>query len=309
MESLLSEFYDWLLCEQGVMKHSIAVYRPVLRDLIMVCDGTITNEGVREFFRQGLQKHKPATLKFRKAVIHRLLHWLTEIRGLSEYEGVRRMVERLKLPRATSDRKALSEKAVRQWIRQPNIHTWKGLQDRVVLELLYCGLRIGEVVGLDKPDLDLEEGYAHIRHGKGDKERWVRLPQGALPVMGQYIANLLRAYPRQECLLPGTHGGRIGEVTLRRRLQSHAVAAGIGKQIPHILRHSCATHLSERGAPPLGIQKLLGHDDFNTTRRYLHLSRKLADTAIDDFHPRNEQQERLLEFMPTEGLEKVQNTY
>jgi site-specific recombinase XerD len=144
-------------------------------------------------------------------------------------------------------------------------------RDRTLLDVAYsCGLRLKELLGLQVRDIDSARMVLHIRHGKGQKERFVPLSARLIEV--------LRAYWRQgrpaTWLFPGFKprepltGGAVQRICRRT-----AQRAGLSKHVtPHTLRHSFATHLLEAGVDLLSVQALLGHSHFNTTAKYLHVS-------------------------------------
>ena len=144
-------------------------------------------------------------------------------------------------------------------------------RDRTLLDVAYsCGLRLQELLGLQVPDIDSARMVLHIRHGKGQKQRFVPLSPRLLEV--------LRGYWRERrpatWLFPGVKQAQplTGSAVLRI-CQRTAKRAGLSKRIsPHTLRHCFATHLLEAGVDLLSVQALLGHSHFNTTAKYLHVS-------------------------------------
>jgi len=143
--------------------------------------------------------------------------------------------------------------------------------DRMLLRTTYaCGLRIGEAVRLRVADLDSRRGVVVVRQGKGRKDRQV-------PLSGQLLSEL-RAYWRRcrprEWLFPRRHGpGHCSITALQRRVKRAVRTLGWSKRVSlHTLRHSYATHLLEAGVDVVTLQHLLGHNDLETTARYLHVS-------------------------------------
>lgn len=175
-------------------------------------------------------------------------------------------------------------------LRQPNPNTALGIRDRSMLELLYAtGLRVSELVNLTLNDLNLDIGYVRTK-GKGGKERIVPLGEKARLALWDYLNG-----PRRKLRLEG--GGAIlfigkGGKGLTRQgfwkiIKKHARAAGIKKRItPHMLRHSFATHLLERGADLRSVQSMLGHADIATTQLYTHVSREHLKKIHRQLHPR-----------------------
>jgi integrase/recombinase XerD len=157
------------------------------------------------------------------------------------------------------------------------------LRDRAILELLYAaGLRVSELTGLNVADLSLEAGRALVR-GKGDKERIVPLGQPAVAALQQYLqlgrpALARRASSRLFLSMRGQPLSRGWVWHLVKRSDQHAS--------PHKLRHSCATHMVERGADLRTVQTLLGHADIATTQVYTHLALGRLKAVHREHHPR-----------------------
>ncbi len=161
-------------------------------------------------------------------------------------------------------------------------------RDWAALELTYAGgLRIGELVGLDRRDVDLERRTVRV-HGKGNKQRVV--PFGA-PAGRALVAWLAR---REELLTDasgsalflGARGGRLDPRTLRASLHRLTARAGVKDLGPHGLRHSAATHLLEGGGDLRTVQELLGHSSMQTTQRYTHVTPERLRAAFTQAHPR-----------------------
>ncbi|HEY6446365.1 MAG TPA: site-specific tyrosine recombinase [Acidobacteriaceae bacterium] len=157
------------------------------------------------------------------------------------------------------------------------------LRDRAILELLYAaGLRVSELTGLNVADVSLEAGRALVR-GKGDKERLVPLGRTAVEAIEQYLkhgrsALANRASPR---LFVSARGGSVS-----RGWVWHLVKQSDHAASPHMLRHSCATHMVERGADLRTVQTLLGHADIATTQVYTHLALGRLKAVHRMHHPR-----------------------
>jgi integrase/recombinase XerC len=167
-------------------------------------------------------------------------------------------------------------------------------RDRAILELLYAaGLRIGELVGLNLADVDLQEGFARVR-GKGRKERIVPVGRPAREALRAYLDLRDGLHPGAanrpkdaEAIFLNRRGGRITTRSVSRIVLKHLMASGLGKKItPHGLRHSFATHLLNAGADLRAIQELLGHAQLRTTQRYTHVGLDKVLEVYDRAHPR-----------------------
>jgi integrase/recombinase XerC len=169
------------------------------------------------------------------------------------------------------------------------------LRDRAMLELFYAsGLRIGELVGLNLPDVDLGEGLTRVR-GKGGRDRIVPVGRKALEALRGYLEVREGFGPRgvaagrrdAGALFLSHRGSRITARSVSRIVLRHLVASGLGRKItPHGLRHSFATHLLDGGADLRAIQELLGHARLSTTQRYTHVGLDRVMAVYDRAHPR-----------------------
>lgn len=160
------------------------------------------------------------------------------------------------------------------------------LRDRAILELLYAGgLRVSEVTGLRTEDLSLDEGKVMVR-GKGDKERIVPLGRAAVVALEEYIREarpqLARARSADRSRLFLSVRGR----PLTRQWVWQLVKSADSHASPHMLRHSCATHMVEHGADLRTVQTILGHADISTTQVYTHLALGRLKTIHREHHPR-----------------------
>jgi len=165
-----------------------------------------------------------------------------------------------------------------------------GLRDRAMLEVFYAGaLRVTELVTLKLEDLKLELGYVLVR-GKGDKERIVPMGRAAQEVVQEYMrdARPVLAAGKSSPHLFITRGAR--GITRQRVWQMvNAASAQSRHASPHMLRHSCATHMVENGADLRTVQTILGHADISTTQVYTHLALDRLSKVYKQHHPRSKQ--------------------
>jgi len=162
------------------------------------------------------------------------------------------------------------------------------LRDRAMLEVFYAGaLRVSEMVAVKLEDLKLDFGYVLVR-GKGDKERIVPLGKSAQEILAEYMRHSRPALcgERTSPLLFLGRGGR--KLTRQRVWQMvRAASSGMGRNAsPHMLRHSCATHMVENGADLRTVQTILGHADIATTQVYTHLALDRLKSVYQKHHPR-----------------------
>jgi integrase/recombinase XerC len=185
----------------------------------------------------------------------------------------------------------LSAEDIGRLLTAPPANTAMGLRDRAILETMYsAGLRVSETVGLNRGDIDFDDGILRIR-GKGRKER--------LAPIGSYAAEALQVWLAKARLNPREPAGGLAPVFLNkfgRRLTTRSVARMLEKYLqltaldtrttPHSLRHSFATHLLDRGADIRSVQELLGHKSLVTTQIYTHVSTTALREVYEKAHPR-----------------------
>lgn len=180
------------------------------------------------------------------------------------------------------------------------------LRDRAILELLYAGgLRVSEITGLGTGDLALDAGRVHVR-GKGDKERIVPLGRSAVEALEEYLRqgrpHLARISTRRKTSGVRSDGTRLflslRGMPLTRQWVWHLVKMSNKGASPHMLRHSCATHMVEHGADLRSVQMMLGHADISTTQVYTHLALGRLKAVHREHHPRAKS--RAGEEVPTE---------
>ncbi|MBU3647430.1 MAG: tyrosine recombinase XerC [Limnohabitans sp.] len=175
---------------------------------------------------------------------------------------------------------------------------WLECRDAALVELLYgCGLRVGELVGLDvqagtqaKGWIDAEAGEAHVL-GKGSKRRSVPVGGKALDALQAWCAvrdqGLSPATAEQAALFIGRNGTRLTAQAIWQRLRQRSLKAGLSTPVhPHMLRHSFASHVLQSSQDLRGVQELLGHANITTTQVYTRLDFQHLAQAYDAAHPR-----------------------
>jgi integrase/recombinase XerC len=175
---------------------------------------------------------------------------------------------------------------------------WLDCRDAALVELLYgCGLRVGELVGLDvqasaqaKGWIDFEAGEAHVL-GKGSKRRSVPVGSKALEAMQAWVAvrdqGLTPATADQTAMFIGRNGTRLTAQAVWQRLRQRSLKAGLSTPVhPHMLRHSFASHVLQSSQDLRGVQELLGHANITTTQVYTRLDFQHLAKAYDAAHPR-----------------------
>lgn len=301
-EGLPDEVVDlltWLRVERGRSPNTLAAYRNDLRGYVawLAERGTaideVSSSDIEEYLhhlRSG--GRAPSSLK-RAAVSVRGLHrFLAE-----EHEGrpdPTADVELPKVPRGLP--KALSEDEVMSVLATATGDDPLDRRDRVILEVLYgTGLRIAELVGLSLGDLDLDAGLLRA-FGKGSKERIVPLGSHAIRSLVEWLGPGGRPevvpdrWARrgdEEALLLNTRGGRLSRQGAWMVVRRAGERAGLGDRLtPHVLRHSCATHMLDHGADLRVVQEMLGHASISTTQVYTKVSQERLWQVYREAHPR-----------------------
>ena len=238
--------------------------------------------------------YSPATTARKIATLRSFYKWMLR-RGIVQTNPmvmIRTPKQTKRLP------KAISVEQIDKLLSMPDNRETLGARDRAILETLYStGVRVSELVDLNRTDLDQNEQTLRIR-GKGKKERIVPLGSHALAAIRHYLT-LLEPDPRftavreaavsdpSVALFVNKNGGRLSARSVRRKLDKYLSQCGLDPSIsPHTLRHSFATHLLENGADLRSVQELLGHQSLSTTQIYTHVSSMRIRNAYQEAHPR-----------------------
>ena len=290
---LLSRFRSYLQVERGYSNHTVRSYLADLEQLADFLAGKRSNlqratpRLLREFVSLQAVANAPATVARRKASIKTFYRFLLREGVISDNPASRLPGTRLprNLPAVLTQAEALTLMEAR-----PPIDDFRARRDTAILELLYgAGLRVSELAALDLEDVDLSRREVTVRSGKGRKDRLAFFGRPAQEALRPYLAQrpLWAGSATSSALFFGLRGKRISDRSVRRILDRFAHA--LGKPLhPHMLRHSFATHMLERGADIRTIQELLGHASLTTTQKYTHLDMASIREAYAKAHPREE---------------------
>ncbi|MDP2921732.1 MAG: tyrosine recombinase XerC [Candidatus Omnitrophota bacterium] len=163
-----------------------------------------------------------------------------------------------------------------------------GLRDRAILETLYStGIRVSELVGLNKDDIDFISGVLKV-YGKGKKERLVPVGDKALRAIRAYFEKIgVSEINESKPVFLNKSKRRVSDRAVRRIVDKYIHRASLNENIsPHSLRHSFATHMLDRGADLRSVQELLGHANLSTTQIYTHVTTDRLKSIYDKVHPR-----------------------
>jgi integrase/recombinase XerD len=184
----------------------------------------------------------------------------------------------------------LTLKEIEQLLERPNLETPLGKRDRSMLEMLYAtGMRVSELTRLLIHQVNLEGGYV-LLYGKGSKERIVPIGSEAMKWAALYLKEsraVLAKGKESPFLFINRSGKAMSRQGFWKGLKGYARKAGLRKRItPHLLRHSFASHLLERGADLRSVQMMLGHVDISTTQIYTHVTGERLKKIHQQYHPR-----------------------
>jgi len=293
----IAGFLDYLRIEKGLAPLTLSAYTSDIQQ-----------------FAEFLQKRKRTLLTTRREDVREFIQQLfgNSVDGRSvgrKLSALRHLYKYLLLDKAITHDPTLNINSPKQWkvlpkslakaemetILQgpPQTSNRKeavaiSVRDKAILEMFYAGaLRVSEIVGVRLEDLKVEMGYVLVR-GKGDKERIVPLGRSAQDALSAYIKNSrpqFAAGKNSPFLFLGRGAHKLTRQRIWQMIQSASAATG-RKASPHMLRHSCATHMVENGADLRTVQTILGHADISTTQVYTHVALDRLKNVYLNHHPR-----------------------
>jgi len=294
MKELIDSFLDYLSVERGLSKNTILSYRKdldIYTDFLEGCSvdalSKIQKNDIINFMLNQKDRGIAANSIARRLAAIRMFHrFLSRERILKSDPS--NLIDSPKLWKKIPDTLSLNE--VESLIAQPDIRSKQGTRDRAILETLYAtGMRVSEAVNLKKDNVNLDIGFLRCI-GKGNKERVIPLGKKAIASIKKYLEASRPAFlKKKECefLFVSRLGGKISRQSFWKLVKRYARQAHIKKPMkPHILRHSFATHLLERGADLRSVQEMLGHSDISTTQIYTHINKDRLKSIHRQFHPR-----------------------
>jgi integrase/recombinase XerD len=294
---VMSSFLDYLRIEKGLAPLTISAYTTDLCQFAEFLESrkrvftNATRQDVRDFIQQMFSNSVDSRSVGRKlsALRHLYRHLLIDekvkhdptlnIDSPKQWKVLPKSLAHDEIETTLAGPKSASDSKLAAAI---------SVRDHAMLEVFYAGaLRVSEMVGAKLEDLKLEMGYLLVR-GKGDKERIVPLGKSAQQALAEYLREsrgVLAAGKSSPVLFlaRGAHS-----LTRQRVWQMvRAASAGSGRTAsPHMLRHSCATHMVENGADLRTVQTILGHADISTTQVYTHLALDRLKNVYRKHHPR-----------------------
>ncbi len=183
----------------------------------------------------------------------------------------------------------LDASEIKKLLAAPNMRTNDGYRNRIILELLYdTGIRAAEMAAVTTADLDLTNGYLHIRSGKGARDRVVPVSSKVCKLIKNYLLMIrpVMVKGKETSLVVNRWGTKMTPTAIWYAVKTSTKHAGIKKNIsPHTFRHSCATHMLKNGAPIRHIQELLGHESLESTQIYTKVTINDLKEIHAKYHP------------------------
>jgi integrase/recombinase XerD len=295
MHELIDIFLNYLSVERGLSRNTITSYAQDLKTFldylkdqqrIDSLDKTDKNQITSFLLKLKTEGLNANSIARKLAAIKTFYRFLVREKILRD--DPTSLLESPKLWRRIPS--TLSIQEIEALIAQPDLHKRRGIRDKAILEVLYAtGMRVSELAGLKLEDVNLDVGFVRCL-GKGNKERIVPLGRKAVTCLKRYITNARPYFLKRrstDILFLTRLNKRISRQSIWKMIKRYAHQARIRKEIrPHILRHSFATHLIERGADLRSVQEMLGHSDISTTQVYTHINKDRLKAIHRRFHPR-----------------------
>jgi integrase/recombinase XerD len=293
----LSAFLDYLRVERGSAKLTIAAYTSDLAQFAEFQEkrrvglSGARRDDVREYLQELFSNALDGRSVGRKLSAIRQLYRHLLLDGKIEKDPTLNidLPKQWKvLPKSLSRAEVGSMLAERPSGKETVREAALALRDRAMIELLYAGgVRVSEVADARLEDLKLEMGYILVR-GKGDKERMVPLGAPAQRALLEYLKNgraVIAKNKNSPLLFLGVGARRLTRQRVWQLVGKASLASGRHAS-PHMLRHSCATHMVENGADLRTVQTILGHSDISTTQIYTHVALDRLKSVFAKHHPR-----------------------
>lgn len=294
MQEFIDAFLNYILVERGLSKNTVSSYR----DDLKAYREFITQRGKSSLAQTSkddisgfmfYQKDKGISansISRRLAAIKSFYRFLVRERFLKA--DPTSLIDSPKLWKKVPDTLSLNE--VEALLNSPDTKHPQGARDKAILEALYAtGMRVSEASNLKIDNVNLDIGFLRCI-GKGDKERVIPLGKKAVAGIKKYLENArpgLLNGAASDYLFLNRFGKKLSRQSIWKMVQRYTRHALIKKHIkPHILRHSFATHLLERGADLRSVQEMLGHANISTTQIYTHVNKERLKSIHKMFHPR-----------------------
>lgn len=288
-DELLENFLVYLRSEKVLAKNTVYSYKLDLGKYLQYCSKknknplAIKHSEITDYlWHEKSQGLKPSSLARSIQVLKVFYRFLVNDEKISVDPTINILSP--KLPKKLPVYLTIDE--VERLLASPSAVNELDLRFRAMFELLYAtGARVSELIAVKSRDVDFREGLVKV-FGKGSKERIVPLGKKSIDAIKRYLP-FRKSKGDNEDLFLSKMGRGMSRVEFWRQLKKYALKAGIKKNTsPHIIRHSFATHLIQRGADIRIVQELLGHADIATTQIYTHLEKEHIKELHKKYHPR-----------------------
>ncbi len=294
MREFIEDFLNYLSVERGLALNTLSSYRMDLNffmnfleeNKIDALARTTKIEVINFMFYQKNKGLSPNSISRRLTAIKVFYRFLVRERILKT--DPTSLIDSPKLWKKIPE--TLSVNEIESLLNQPDNKDASGTRDRAVLEVLYAtGMRVSEAVNLKMDSINQDVGFVRCI-GKGSKERIIPLGKKAVSCVNKYLEVRGPCFLKEkqsDYLFLSRLGKKISRQSFWKMVKKYADKARIKKPLrPHILRHSFATHLLERGADLRSVQEMLGHSNISTTQIYTHVNKDRLKTIHKMFHPR-----------------------
>ncbi len=288
----LRAFVDYIRVDKGLSSNTLSSYRRDLEEYVRYLlsrhsdPSRATRDDVRSFLAALYARGLAARSVARHVASLRSFHHFLFADGKAGTDPT----TDLEVPQlGRSLPKYLAPAEVDALLTRPDVSNSAGLRDKAMLEMLYAtGMRVSELINLHLGDVEANLGIVRCV-GKGNKERLIPIGRSALQATAAYLRDSRPQLAKGavDTLFLNQRGRPLTRMGFWKILSAYGRAAGISSPItPHLVRHSFATHLLERGADLRSIQLMLGHSDISTTQVYTHVVKERIKQIYQTHHPR-----------------------
>ena len=291
MHTQIRSYLDYLDAERNYSSHTLQAYNHDLHQFLTFLQSqkilsfhSVEREHLRAYFRLMVEGGAG------KRTVARKIASLRSFFKFLRRKGLVRSNPALVLVTPKPERRLpvyLDESAAERMLELPDVSTEEGQKESAILELLYStGIRVSELVNLNKKDVNFENGTVRVL-GKGKKERIIPFGDKASRAMKRYLKTRRPGDPEEAPLFLGARGSRTYPVAVARLVKRCiGQISEIEKKSPHVIRHSFATHMLNRGADLRAVKELLGHESLSTTQVYTHVSTERMKKVYRQSHPK-----------------------
>ncbi|MFO7890839.1 MAG: tyrosine recombinase XerC [bacterium] len=294
----INDFLQYLSSQRQYSHHTIEAYR---RDILqffelLYFNGSSKNKNINDIARHDIRNFISSLIRYgmsKKSAQRKIAALKSFFAFLYKQNRIHKNpVSGIALPKQEKVLpKFLQEHEVSEIFKKIDTGSPSGIRDRAIIELFYStGIRLSELSGLNIQDIDLHAGTIRVQ-GKGSKQRIVPIGKCACRAMREYLTQKQNFFTvkDKEALFLNRYGKRISNRGIQLRVSKWLSLVSEKKGLsPHILRHSFATHLLDRGADLQAVRELLGHSSLSTTQVYTHLSTTRLKKIYNQAHPRAE---------------------